>query len=102
MAFKSNIGNEAVKRLKFNIESLDGDIEILYTGLRPGEKLYEELLVGDNVTSTDNNMIMRAHEKMIAWDKLKPMLDELIEHSNTGNQLKVRELQRYRQENSGG
>ena len=40
----------------------DGDIEIKYTGLRPGEKLYEELLVGDNVTETENKLIMRANE----------------------------------------
>jgi FlaA1/EpsC-like NDP-sugar epimerase len=55
----------------------DGDIEISYTGLRPGEKLYEELLVGNEVTKTDHNMILRAKEEMILWDKLKPMLDDL-------------------------
>jgi FlaA1/EpsC-like NDP-sugar epimerase len=70
----------------------DGDIEIQYIGLRPGEKLYEELLVGDNVTSTDNNMIMRAHEKMIAWDKLKPMLDDLREASINNELVKVHEV----------
>ena len=55
----------------------DGDIEIKYTGLRPGEKLYEELLIGDNVTKTDNPLIMRAKEEMTTWDDLKNMLDEL-------------------------
>jgi len=55
----------------------DGDIEISYTGLRPGEKLYEELLVGNEVTKTDHKMIFRAKEEMIVWDKLKPMLDDL-------------------------
>src|SRR5690606_1980052 len=38
----------------------DGDIEIVYTGLRPAEKLYEELLIGTNVTGTEHPMIMRA------------------------------------------
>lgn len=70
----------------------DGDIEIKFTGLRPGEKLYEELLVGDNVTITDNRMIMRAREKMVPWDILKPMLEEIKEVSNNGEQVKIREL----------
>ncbi len=55
----------------------DGDIEIKYTGLRAGEKLYEELLIGDNVSETDNPLIMRAQEEMLSWDELKPVLDEL-------------------------
>ena len=59
----------------------DGDIEIQYTGLRPGEKLYEELLVGDNVTDTENKLIMRAEEEMISWDKLEPVLAEIKEVS---------------------
>ena len=41
---------------------LSGDIKIDFTGLRPGEKLYEELLIGDNVTGTDHPRIMRAIE----------------------------------------
>ncbi len=57
----------------------NGDIEIKYTGLRPGEKLYEELLIGDNVSETDNPLIMRAEEEMLAWDELKPILDSLGE-----------------------
>jgi FlaA1/EpsC-like NDP-sugar epimerase len=55
----------------------DGDIEIKYTGLRPGEKLYEELLIGDNVLETDNSMIMRAQENMLVWDDLKSIMDGL-------------------------
>ena len=65
----------------------DGDIEIIFTGLRPGEKLYEELLVGNNVVSTENKLIMRATEEMIEWKKLKPMLDDL-ETESTNNDLK--------------
>jgi len=48
----------------------DGDISIEYTGLRPGEKLYEELLIGDNVTGTEHPKIMRAAEEKISWEQL--------------------------------
>ena len=55
----------------------DGDIEIKCTGIRPGEKLYEELLVGEDSTKTENKLIMRANEEMIEWDKLKITLSML-------------------------
>ncbi len=48
----------------------DGDIEIVYTGLRPGEKLYEELLIGDNVAGTLHPKIMRASEEKLKWEQL--------------------------------
>ena len=57
--------------------NLDGDIKIQYVGLRPGEKLYEELLVGDNCSNTKNPLVMRAKEEMIPWSNLKPILDNL-------------------------
>ncbi|MGZ5621885.1 MAG: polysaccharide biosynthesis protein, partial [Methylobacter sp.] len=55
----------------------DGDIEISYTGLRPGEKLYEELLIGDNVSETSHARIMRAQEHVIPWVELEKMLATL-------------------------
>jgi FlaA1/EpsC-like NDP-sugar epimerase len=55
----------------------NGDIEIQFTGLRAGEKLYEELLIGDNVSKTNHPRIMRAEETMIAWDELEKMLNAL-------------------------
>ena len=64
----------------------DGDIEIKYTGLRPGEKLYEELLVDGEFTLTDNKLIMHAKEGMISLDKLKPILDQL-EDAAINNQI---------------
>jgi len=55
----------------------DGDIEIHYTGLRPAEKLYEELLIGNNVMGTDHPSILRAEEDCLSWEALKPMIEQL-------------------------
>ncbi len=70
----------------------DGDIQIKYTGLRAGEKLYEELLIGDNVSETDNPLIMRAQEEMLAWDELKPVLDELSGAIDSCDHERLRKL----------
>ena len=56
----------------------EGDIEIKYTGLRAGEKLYEELLIGDNVSKTENKLIMRAKEDRLNWNELKSLLEQLL------------------------
>jgi UDP-N-acetylglucosamine 4,6-dehydratase len=55
----------------------NGDIDIQFTGLRAGEKLYEELLIGDNVSKTSHPRIMRAEETMIPWSELEQMLKAL-------------------------
>jgi nucleoside-diphosphate-sugar epimerase len=55
----------------------DGDIEIEITGLRPGEKLYEELLIGDNPKPTSHSRIMKAHEEFIPWAELEDKLKAL-------------------------
>jgi FlaA1/EpsC-like NDP-sugar epimerase len=54
-----------------------GDIEIKVTGLRPGEKLYEELLIGENPQPTAHPKIMKAHEEFLSWDYLQKELERL-------------------------
>jgi FlaA1/EpsC-like NDP-sugar epimerase len=54
-----------------------GDIEIKVTGLRPGEKLYEELLIGDNPQPTAHPKIMKAHEEFFPWVELQIELEKL-------------------------
>ena len=71
-----------------------GDIIIEFTGLRPGEKLYEELLIGDNVISTDHPMIMRANEEHLSWDALKAVLDEMLNALQRDDYDRVRQLLR--------
>ncbi|MBF4437488.1 polysaccharide biosynthesis protein, partial [Vibrio anguillarum] len=61
----------------FDGNSNEGDIEIKFTGLRPGEKLYEELLIGDNVEGTSHQKIMTACEDKLTWKEMHPLLQEL-------------------------
>ena len=63
----------------------NGDIAVEITGLRPGEKLYEELLIGDNPEPTDHARIMKAHEQFLPWGELEPLLDELEKAAATDN-----------------
>jgi FlaA1/EpsC-like NDP-sugar epimerase len=58
-------------------QNTSGDIEIEYSGLRPGEKLYEELLVGDNVEGTDHPRIMTANEVHLSWPETHNLLNRL-------------------------
>jgi len=57
----------------------EGDIEIIYTGLRPGEKLYEELLIGENPQKTSHPMIMTEKEETLTWSQMEKNLDDLKE-----------------------
>ncbi len=70
----------------------DGDIEICYTGLRPAEKLYEELLIGSNVSGTEHRSIMRAEEDFLPWEELEPLLDQLWSACQRLDCIKAREI----------
>lgn len=69
-----------------------GDIEIKITGLRPGEKLYEELLIGAEVKETTHPRIMTANEIMLPWYKLSDILERLTQACDLSNQTDVRNL----------
>jgi len=71
-----------------------GDIAVEFTGLRPGEKLYEELLIGDNVVATQHPMIMSANEDYLPWDVLKARLGELLLAVDQDDYSRVRQLLR--------
>ncbi len=70
----------------------NGDIEIQVTGLRPGEKLYEELLIGDNPEPTQHARIMKAHEEFLSWPVLQQHLAELMTAVDANNVPQMREL----------
>lgn len=72
------------KSLKDDV-NLNGDIEIKITGLRPGEKLYEELLIGANPVITDHPKIMRAMENFLPWPELEQKLTNLFYYCKHGN-----------------
>ena len=70
----------------------DGDVEIEFTGLRPAEKLYEELLIGNNATGTRHPRIMRAEEDFLPLDRLESLLDELAGHSKDRDRFAARQV----------
>lgn len=78
--------------LEIKNETTDGTIEIHHVGLRPGEKLYEELLIGDNVEGTEHPLIMRAQEKEIPWPALQELLTRMERACNQFDYEEVRAL----------
>ncbi|MBF8756130.1 polysaccharide biosynthesis protein [Pseudomonas guariconensis] len=71
-----------------------GDIAIEFTGLRPGEKLYEELLIGDKVCETPHPMIMCAEEISMSWEEFKTRLDSLLHALAVDDFTRVRQILR--------
>lgn len=75
-------------------KSPQGNISIEFTGLRPGEKLYEELLIGDNVLATRHPMIMSAQEDHLPWETFKAKLSDLLSAVEQDDYNRVRQLLR--------
>jgi FlaA1/EpsC-like NDP-sugar epimerase len=67
-----------------------GDIEIAITGMRPGEKLYEELLIGDNPEATEHPRIMKAHEHYLEWNALQAQLSALLAGADANDDVAIR------------
>lgn len=72
--------------------NVDGDIELAETGLRPGEKLYEELLIGDNPDNTQHPRIMKAHEHYLPLVELEGKLREIETALSSNNVFAIRTL----------
>lgn len=73
-------------------ENPAGEIAIEFSGLRPGEKLYEELLIGDNVSATEHSMIMRANEQFVPWSEFCQVLEQLKSAAQQDDCITVRKL----------
>ena len=69
-----------------------GDIEIRVTGLRPGEKLYEELLIGDNPEPTAHERIMKAREDYVHWDRLVSVLSTMRHAAEQNDEAMIRSM----------
>lgn len=72
-------------------ENAEGDIEIVYTGLRPGEKLYEELLIGGDMRGTEHKMILRSSEEFLPWPQISAELADLEVLLERGDHYGIRE-----------
>lgn len=70
----------------------DGDVEIRVVGLRPGEKLFEELLIGNDPQPTSHPRIMRAREDFLAWPRLGALFDEMLAALEEGDAPRVQAL----------
>ena len=70
----------------------EGDIEIIFTGLRPGEKLYEELLIGANVSTTEHKQILRAEEDFLTKEELDKYITQLKEAEKKGNIVTLKKI----------
>ena len=76
----------------YNPETKEGDIEIIFSGLRDGEKLYEELLIGNDSTKTRHRLIYKAEEESIRWKELESLIQEFNKALSNRDEEKIYEL----------
>ena len=70
-------------------------IEIQYTGLQKGEKIHEELFLGENITKTEHPMIMKAQENLCSWETVNKIISELESHINLDEEHLQKLLLKY-------
>ena len=73
-------------------ENPEGDIKVVYTGLRPGEKLYEELLIGHDVIQSKHPQIMQANEAFLSWSEVQKSIEIITESYQNLNDESIRKL----------
>ena len=77
---------------RYNPETKEGDIEITFSGLRDGEKLYEELLIGNDATKTSHELIFKANEEKMEWKEIERLIEEFKEAVQDRNEKRVHDL----------
>lgn len=90
-----DLARKMIRLMGFEEKTADnsnGDIEIKVTGLRPGEKLYEELLIGGEETTTTHPRIRTANEVSLPWDEMLSLLSALDSACEAYDQAAIREL----------
>ena len=70
----------------------DGDIKVKFTGLRPGEKLYEELLIGDDVIQSEHPRIMQAREEKLSLETVETKVKEISEFRKEQNDTSIKDI----------
>jgi FlaA1/EpsC-like NDP-sugar epimerase len=73
-------------------ENPDGDVKVVFTGLRAGEKLYEELLIGDDVIQSKHPQIMQANEAYLSWQDVQESVDKIVEFHQSLSEKEIRKL----------
>ena len=79
----ADLAEKLIRLMGLEVKSDDnpeGDIEVSYTGLRPGEKLYEELLIGNEPKATAHSRIMKGREISLVWEEVFVFLDQMDKH----------------------
>ncbi len=93
----SQLAKRMVRLMGFGVQGEDvqeGGISITYTGLRPGEKLFEELLIGEEVLGTEHPRILRARERALPWESVEKLLRELRDACDDMDCVRIRHLLR--------